>query len=327
MRRIAIVLLAAAVLCAEAESEPLALVLSGGGAKGAYEVGVWQVLSEEGIAPRVAAISGTSVGAINAALFATRPDAAEALWLENMGDVFTLSTNRIGKSIQKTVDTVSNSVEVGKETGEAWKGIGHFVLSTALRVADDAVGATMTAAEREGFIDSSRLAEVLAKSLPAEWPASVPKVYATAMEKNTWKAKTWRINEEPQDRRLLVLRASAAIPEGFDTVRIDEKTYVDGGWESKGGDNVPLEPILKNHREIKTIIVVYLGDRMDRLQRNRNSAWISDVRLVEIIPSEDIDGIFGWGGVFDASPETAKHLIELGRKDARKALKNAGLTK
>ena len=65
-----------ASFCASA-GEPLGLVLSGGGAKGAYEVGVWQAMEEMGLAGDVAAISGTSVGAINAALFATRPDAAE----------------------------------------------------------------------------------------------------------------------------------------------------------------------------------------------------------------------------------------------------------
>ena len=49
-------------------------------------------------------------------------------------------------------------------------------------------------------------------------------------------------------------------------------------------------------------------------------------QLVEIIPSEDIGGSFGgWEGVFDASPETARRLIELGRKDARKVLAEAGL--
>ena len=76
MRQIATFLLGAAALCSVAKSAPLGLVLSGGGAKGAYEVGVWQALEEAGIASNITAISGTSVGAINAALFATRPDAA-----------------------------------------------------------------------------------------------------------------------------------------------------------------------------------------------------------------------------------------------------------
>lgn len=35
----------------------------------------------------------------------------------------------------------------------------------------------------------------------------------------------------------------------------------------------------------------------------------------------------GWMGVFDASAKTARRLIELGRKDARKALAEAGMAK
>ncbi len=45
-----------------------ALVLSGGGSRGAYEVGAWQAFNELGV--RFHAVYGTSIGAINAALFA-----------------------------------------------------------------------------------------------------------------------------------------------------------------------------------------------------------------------------------------------------------------
>jgi len=43
-----------------------AIALEGGGARGAYEIGVWQALNEAGI--RYNAVSGTSVGALNGAL-------------------------------------------------------------------------------------------------------------------------------------------------------------------------------------------------------------------------------------------------------------------
>ncbi len=46
---------------------PVGLVLSGGEAGGAYEIGVWKVLKESGIVSNITAISGTSVGALNAA--------------------------------------------------------------------------------------------------------------------------------------------------------------------------------------------------------------------------------------------------------------------
>ena len=43
-----------------------ALVLAGGGARGAYEAGVWQALTELGV--EFDMVCGTSVGAINAAM-------------------------------------------------------------------------------------------------------------------------------------------------------------------------------------------------------------------------------------------------------------------
>jgi NTE family protein len=65
---------------------PLALVLSGGGARGAFQIGVWKVLATDprgmGRAPDV--ISGTSAGALNGALIAAglSPERMLAFWLE-----------------------------------------------------------------------------------------------------------------------------------------------------------------------------------------------------------------------------------------------------
>ncbi len=49
---------------------PLGIVLSGGGARGAYQIGAWKAMEELQITDRVASIYGTSVGAINAASMA-----------------------------------------------------------------------------------------------------------------------------------------------------------------------------------------------------------------------------------------------------------------
>lgn len=48
------------------EGEKTALVLGGGGARGAFEVGVWKALDELDYKPDI--ITGTSVGALNGAL-------------------------------------------------------------------------------------------------------------------------------------------------------------------------------------------------------------------------------------------------------------------
>lgn len=58
-----------------------ALVLSGGGGRGAYECGVYKYLEEAGLMPDI--LVGTSIGAINAAAIASGRSAAEleAAWL------------------------------------------------------------------------------------------------------------------------------------------------------------------------------------------------------------------------------------------------------
>ena len=59
----------------------LGLVLSGGGGKGAYQIGVWRALQELGLERHITVISGTSVGALNAALFLKGDLAgAERIW-------------------------------------------------------------------------------------------------------------------------------------------------------------------------------------------------------------------------------------------------------
>ena len=68
--------------CASSEVDPeapMALVLSGGGAKGAYEAGVAAVFMERGLPVRL--VAGSSAGALNAAMIASgRADRLEAMW-------------------------------------------------------------------------------------------------------------------------------------------------------------------------------------------------------------------------------------------------------
>ena len=55
------------------------LVLEGGGAKGAYQIGAWKAMREAGV--RIKGIAGTSVGALNGALICMDDLAnAEKVW-------------------------------------------------------------------------------------------------------------------------------------------------------------------------------------------------------------------------------------------------------
>lgn len=322
------------------------LVLSGGGAKGAYEVGVWQALHEAGIAGDVAAVSGTSIGAVNAALFASWPDpkGAERLWLENLGKVF-VPNDRVlqvaserkfaeflegkkreyadiaGLSVEKLPEDSLKSIEREARAEFNRKGFLRDVTSAL-----DTYRKSIAGFGSDGLCEGYALRTVLESNLPKNWPGATPRVYVTALARDDWTSCVFCLNEGSPEDRILRLLASTAIPVVFPPVEIDGKVYVDGGWEERGGDNVPIGPILDNHPEIKTIIVVYLKNKnlikLEQRSRVREAAKKKSVRLVEIIPSVDIGG---WMGVFDASPETARRLIKLGRKDARKVLAAAGM--
>ena len=55
------------------------LVLEGGGARGAYQIGAWHALQEAGV--KINAVAGTSVGALNAALICMGDlEIAEDIW-------------------------------------------------------------------------------------------------------------------------------------------------------------------------------------------------------------------------------------------------------
>ena len=74
----------------------IGVVLAGGGAKGAYHVGCWRALERANLG-RISAVSGASVGAINAVFFASgRTEEAEDIWTQvRWSDVMSLSHRRL----------------------------------------------------------------------------------------------------------------------------------------------------------------------------------------------------------------------------------------
>lgn len=94
-------------------NEKKALVLCGGGAKGAYHIGVWKALQEIGYKPDI--ITGTSVGALNGALFTIgKADVAEELWKNmSMDTVFEDEANKDINSIKSVNEFVLKLGKIG----------------------------------------------------------------------------------------------------------------------------------------------------------------------------------------------------------------------
>ena len=64
------------------EPQPTALLMGGGGAKGAFQIGVWQALMQTSLLDHITTVAGCSVGALNAVLFALGDlSLAKSVWL------------------------------------------------------------------------------------------------------------------------------------------------------------------------------------------------------------------------------------------------------
>ena len=82
--------------------EKFGIALAGGGARGAYQIGVWKALREHGLDKYISCYSGASVGSLNAALMAMGDyDLAYKIWLNlDKTSLFHLE-DKITRRIQK----------------------------------------------------------------------------------------------------------------------------------------------------------------------------------------------------------------------------------
>ncbi len=83
-----------------------ALVLAGGGAKGSYQVGVWQALQELGWYPDI--ITGTSIGSLNGALLALgKDDTLLDMWSTiSEGDILTLPSSEDSTEMRRYFEDI-----------------------------------------------------------------------------------------------------------------------------------------------------------------------------------------------------------------------------
>lgn len=94
------------------------LVLGGGGGRGSYEIGVWKALEEYKDVIDIKAVSGSSVGALNAALYACGDlDKATQMWYDitndrilSNKDIDEDNRNKWFESIKEKLTTIDNPV-------------------------------------------------------------------------------------------------------------------------------------------------------------------------------------------------------------------------
>ncbi len=241
--------------------EKWALTLAGGGAKGAYQFGVWKALREMQLEKNLVAVSGSSVGALNAALISLNEfEDAGTIWTSIMPKQF-LSIN---------FDTI----------------IGPL---------DTLVKRTLTdgLCSRDGLIsiidNYLNLTELKTARIPAyvcvsHYPSDCIECLNEKPE-----PEYISLNEvDAHDARQLLL-ASSAMPYVYPPELIHDKVYRDGGLS----DNVPVLPMTTVGADKLIVVKLEPDDKVD------TSLYSKFSEVVEIVPSREIgdllDGTLEFG--------------------------------
>ena len=184
-----------------------AVVLSGGGTKGAYEVGVWQAIRELGIDYQV--VTGTSIGSINGALMCTGDfEACDAMWRGMvMGDLMS-ETHQGGRTLSGFFKSIFSP--------------GEFMRDKMLA----------------GAVDNSPFFDFIQKNIDEEKIRKSPVDYGCVTVRNRdRKPFCMPKNEIPQGLLRDYIIASASVYPVFPMHLIGKDYFIDGMYH----DNLPID--------------------------------------------------------------------------------------
>ena len=268
----------------------IGLVLCGGGAKGAYQVGVFKVLEELEIANEIKMISGSSIGALNGALYLMySADEIDQIWQQcNWTAIFGVSKENI-----KKVNQIVHRVNTRQMSP-------FFGAINMVGVANQ----TGLPLQRKGF--EKVLRQYLKPSIIQKQSIDL---IVSCGKVNSKQLAYFNLNHQSPKKMQDILFATTAVPMLYNPVYIDNSYYCD----PMKYERAPLAPLLKS--DCETILIVYLN-RGQCLGRKE----INGKRLIEIAPSRDLGtGIYG---SFDFRKSVIENSIELGGNDAYRILYN-----
>ncbi|MGL5379436.1 patatin-like phospholipase family protein [Clostridium sp.] len=261
----------------------IGLVLSGGGGKGAYELGVWRALKELNIDKYIEVFSGSSIGAFNAVLFAEdNIDQAENLWKEITMEQLAPVSKRI--LIQK-----------GIELAIGWKCI-NFAKKY------------MAQSLESGIVTKDGARGVVNKYLNIKEVKRREKIcYAACTELPDFKARYFKINDHEEEVGKEIIIASSSLPRIYVCTEILGKKYIDGGVS----DNTPIKPVYDEGCDI--IIVVLLSK-----EASINRALYPNTHIIEISPNNLNESTIN--GTLNLDQISKERRISEGYKDTKNLL-------
>ena len=260
----------------------LGIVLSGGGAKGAYEAGFLKALSEFNIQPD--AIAGTSIGALNGSLYSANIHTKEVAIL----------VDKIWKDLASTPALQADKKKVFKNFVEV---VTFFSpLAPVSKVARAVAYATSKGNDKKGVLSSEPVENILEKY------ASIDKLlnglpfyigvtkssgnfidFLRIMEiENNGKTEYLKIQSLNRDDIYKAILASAALPLAFDAQEVNGVSYRDGCLGSLDNEwgNTPAKPLITEEK-CTNLIVCHLNEGS---YFNRHDPIFKDVAIIEIRP-------------------------------------------
>ncbi|MBQ6471979.1 MAG: patatin-like phospholipase family protein [Victivallales bacterium] len=283
-----------------------AIVFAGGGARGAWQIGVWKAMKEELGLPPPAVVSGTSVGALNAALF-SQGNLGKALdvWLSiDTVKVLNGSERRASWWLRQLAESV-------KEKGLTL-GRGFFSLFPALFKLCSG-----------SLCRADGLASLVSHGVTWEEGAFPIPVFICARNRDKGEVEYFSLNDSSytMEERQRLLRASASIPAIFPEVEVRRQIYTDGGFlkrtflpfcgcSLKSIDNVPLTPIAEKFPEVRNILV--LGLKPEEMTY-RDSGDFRDYQIFPMTPGKALGPTWS---LLDFSRKHNEDLINAGMEEA-----------
>lgn len=279
-------------------------VFTGGGAKGAWQLGVWKAFEERGYKAKV--VSGTSVGALNACLYA-QGDYKNALdaWNEIDGwrmlhpDLFNIAMKGVKNRFVGTV------------------------LQSPVAALSDLLGLS---SKEDGFCSQDGLRELIEKYLDLDKRNYWLPIFVCAHDIEQSCPKYFHIysQDDWSSKELVdILLASSAIPIIYSSVTIRGKEYNDGGGgvltflfdcDSCEYDNAPKSPLQKLSLDLIVVMELDYKKHYDTIKKTRQGFYVA--RIVPSKPLGDfVDGTINFDRSF------VEELVDLGYKDGVKWLK------
>lgn len=330
------------------------LVLAGGGGKGSYQAGAWKFLCEQGYDKMFRAFSGTSVGALNAALFAQGdPAKVERVWRSITPDmVLTPKTLAAAEkeSVQRGEKESSNSERRSKWEREikrleeklremqeaatapilsrgdadvnlptvhelsAWIANGASQIGTLSSLHSFALGAFSRNGLSQLIDDNIDLAHFADRMAPDRVLC-----YATCFAISKMKADYIELTQLNSNEKIRAyLLASSAIPVVFPAETVDETPYWDGGLEGEIG---PLRfcgdnvPLRPIYEH--TDIRDFLVIHLDG-SRRLNEADFPGAHIVQMNPSKELGNFVT--GTLNFFPASAARNIDQGYEDMKNTI-------